>query len=153
MSDEFETIMTEYPICPHCGTEDDTLVDVPLAERALREDGESDIYSCGACGKSYLCTLHLQCAHSTSVPVEQPKMEKKKDKPRIQIHDWYIQNQVNSEEGPWSQLIGRVFEHPTVGSYEGGKMIHTSMLLAIDFKAGIAETFNTYYLLGDPHVG
>lgn len=153
MSEEFDTIMRPLPVCPGCGYTDTEFEDIPLRELSLAEDGESDVYTCQGCKKKYLCTLHVQHCFSTSLPVEQPKMEKKKDKPRIQIHDWYIQNQVNSKEGPWSQLIGRVFEHPTVGSYEGGKMVRTSMLLAIDFKAGIAETFNTYYLLGDPHVG
>ncbi len=147
---DFDTIMTEYPICPHCGTQDDMLVDVPLKERDLTEDGENDIYACPACGKSYLCTLHLQHAYSAQAePLERKNV--KPEKPRVQISDWYIQNQSGDKEN-WQQLVGRVFDHPTVGSYEGGKVVRTPMLLGIDFKAKIAETHNTYYILGEPDV-
>ncbi len=46
-------------------------------------------------------------------------------------------------------LVGEVHNHPVERHYNG-KRIQTSIVSSLDLKAGIAETCNTIYELGEP---
>ncbi len=57
------------------------------------------------------------------------------------IEDWVI-------TGAFAPcLIGRVTGHPTV---RDGRLVHTSVLIAISVREGWARTLNRFYQLGRP---
>ncbi len=62
---DFDTEWTDYPVCPHCGCKDEDWWD----GTSMRNDGDTDEFSCGNCEADYAVTL------STSVSFKTKKIE------------------------------------------------------------------------------
>lgn len=59
-------------------------------------------------------------------------------KPQAYIENWTVANKC---------LIGTIMDHPRQTEFSATMQV-TSPLISIDYKAGVAETQNTNYILG-----
>lgn len=58
---EFDTDMTEFPICPYCGHEDIDWWD----GTTLNNDGDIEHTFCPSCGEEYQVTMHVSTRFTT----------------------------------------------------------------------------------------
>lgn len=52
---------TDFPVCPHCGAEEET----PWEIMDDMGDGDEMEYECEMCGGSVVATVHIQINYST----------------------------------------------------------------------------------------